>query len=105
MNRSAKYTGGDVLAPLPTLSLYYKHAFNDKWAFISNVRYFSASIDKYDGEIVAALVSLDYWINENWGLGIGYSYVDLDLTIDEQIFDQRYIVEYDSIFVYATFGF
>ena len=97
--------GADTLAPLPTISAYYLHAFNEKWALMFDVGYFSADIDKYDGDIFAAQVSLDYWINENWGLGAGYSYVDLDLTVDESIFDQLYKVEYDSFFFYATFGF
>lgn len=95
----------DVLAPLPTLSAYYKHAFNEKWAILADVGWLSANIDQYDGEILTARLSVDYWINERWGLGAGYTYVDLELTVDEPVFDQRYEVQYDSFFIYATFGF
>ena len=95
----------DTLAPLPTLSLYYKHAFNDKWAFMADTGYFSANIDDYDGDIFAARVSVDYWFNENWGLGAGYNYVDIDLTVDGNIFDQRYEVQWDSFFLFLTAGF
>lgn len=95
----------DTLAPLPTISAYYQIAFNDRWAMVADAGWLSANIDDYDGDIFAARISLDYWINENWGLGAGYTYVDLDLTVDERIFDQRYEVEYDSFFFYATFGF
>jgi hypothetical protein len=31
--------------------------------------------------------------------------VDLDLTIDDDPFEQLYEVQYDSLFFYATFGF
>jgi hypothetical protein len=95
----------DALAPLPTLSAYYKHAFNEKWAWMADVSWLSANIDQYDGEVLAARVSLEYWINRNWGLGAGYTYVDLDLTVDERVFDQLYEVQYDSLYFFATFGF
>lgn len=95
----------DVLAPLPTISAYYKHAFNDKWAVLAGVGWLSANIDEYDGEILSARLSVDYWINDRWGLGAGYNYVDLDLTVDKAVFDQLYEVQYDSFFFYATFGF
>lgn len=95
----------DVLAPLPTISAYYKHAFNDKWAILADVSWLSANIDKYDGDVLAARLSVDYWINARWGLGAGYTFVDLELTVDEPIFDQRYEVQYNSFFLYATFGF
>ena len=96
---------GDVLAPLPTISAYYKHAFNDRWALIGDVSWLSANISDYDGDILAARLSVDYWFNERWGVGAGYNYVDLDLTVDEAVFDQVYDVSYDSFFFYATFGF
>ena len=95
----------DALAPLPTLSFYYQHAFNEKWARMIDASWLSANIDEYDGEIIAARVSVEYWINDNWGLGAGYTYVDLDLTVDEPVFDQLYEVQYDSLFFFATFGF
>jgi len=97
--------GADALAPLPTISAYYRHAFNDKWALATSAGFFSADIDKYDGDVLTADVSIEYWPNDNWGLGVGYTYVDLDLTIEERVFDQRYVVEYDSFFLYASFGF
>jgi len=101
----AESQSASVLAPLPTLSLYYKHAFNDKWAIWANAGYFSANIDNYDGDIVTASISVDYWFNENWGLGAGYNYVDIDLTVDKPVFDQLYNVEWNAAFVYLTAGF
>ncbi|HKJ16928.1 MAG TPA: hypothetical protein VJ984_06260 [Xanthomonadales bacterium] len=95
----------DALAPLPTLSAYYKHAFNENWAFRVNLSWLSLNIDKYDGSVLGTDLSVEYWPNEHWGVGGGYTYVDLDLTIDETLFDQRYEVQYDSFFLFATFGF
>lgn len=97
--------GADTLAPLPTISAYYKHAFSDRWALAMSAGFFAAEIDKYDGEVFTADVSVQYWPSDNLGFGLGYTFVDVDLTIDEPVFDQKYVVEYDSFFVYATFGF
>ncbi len=97
--------GADVLAPLPTLSIYYKQAFNDKWSFTADFNYFGLSVDKYDGNIFSGRVAFDYWLNENWGLGLGLNYVDIDLTIEDDPFDQLYDVQYDSYFLYLSFGF
>jgi hypothetical protein len=94
-----------VLAPLPTISAYYKHAFNDNWALRAEVGYLSLNIDEFDGSVFATDISIDYWPNENWGVGAGYAFVDLDLTVDKPIFDQVYKVEYDSFFIFATVGF
>lgn len=94
----------DTLAPLPTLSAYYKHAFNDKWAMMADVGWLSVKIGDYDGDVLAARVSAEYWFNDSWGLGAGYTYVDLDLSVEDTIFTQKYKVEYDSVFFFATFG-
>ena len=104
-DRSGTAESADVLAPLPTASLYYTHAFNSHWAISADVDWFGLSVDKYDGRMLAGAVNLDYWFNEHWGLGLGYSYVDLDLTVDEPRYDELYRVDYDSYFLYLSFGF
>lgn len=95
----------DTLAPLPTISAYFKHAFNDHLAVFVDGGWLSANIDEYDGEVLAGRVSLDYWFNDNWGLGAGYNYVDIDVLADKPVFDQYYQVQYNSMFFYAMFGF
>lgn len=97
--------GADTLAPLPTISAYYKHGFNENWAFSTAVSYFAAEIDKYDGDVLSADISLEYWPDDNWGFGVGYTFVDIEVEVDEDLFDQLYVVEYDSFFIFATFGF
>lgn len=95
----------DVLAPLPTLSAYYKHAFTDQLGLMVDGGWLSVNIDDYDGRILAAKLSIEYWLSKNWGLGLGYKFVDVDVTVDRPIFDQRYEVDYNSFFLFATFGF
>jgi hypothetical protein len=85
--------------------VYYKHAFNEKWAFVTDVNYFGLTIDDFDGNVFAARASLDYWFNEHWGLGAGLSFVDIDLTVEDEPFDKLFDVQYNSYFLYLTYGF
>lgn len=101
----ASSESASVLAPLPTLSLYYKHAFNERLALWTDVGYFSLDIDNYDGDMLAARLNLEYWVKKKWGFGIGYNFVDLDLTVDKPVFDQQYDVSWNSYNVYFTMGF
>lgn len=102
---SGSTEAADTLAPLPTISAYYKHAFNDKLAFRANTGWLSADISDYDGSIFAADISIEYWPRATWGFGAGYTYVDLDLTVDKPVFDQLYEVQYDSFYGFFTWGF
>lgn len=95
----------DILAPLPALSMYYKHAFNEKWALWADAGWFSLNIDKYDGTLLASRLSLEYWPKDNWGVGANYTHVDVDLTIDEAVFDQRWDVRFDSFSLFLTLSF
>lgn len=94
-----------TLAPLPTLSAYYKHAFSEKLAFRVNTGWMSANINQHDGSIFAADISIEYWPSDSWGLGVGYAFVNIDLTVEKPDFDQRYEVTYDSFFGFVTWGF
>ena len=104
-NETGQRETADTLAPLPTLSAYYRHAFNDKLALRLSGAWLSATVDNWDGDVVAADVSLEYWPSSSWGFGAGYNYVDIDVTAEENIFDQKYVVEYDSFFAFVSWSF
>jgi hypothetical protein len=95
----------NTLAPLPTVSLYYKHAFNDKWALWADVGYFSADIDEYDGDLLGTRINVEYWFNDKWGMGLGYNRLDIDITVDKSVFDQLWDVGWDAYTLYFTGGF
>jgi hypothetical protein len=78
---------GDVLAPLPTLGVYGGYAFTPNWMLTGRVDMFSLNYDQYDGSLVDALVKIDYRFHRNFGVGLGYRYVDYDLSLGKSSFN------------------
>ena len=95
----------DTLAPLPNIGLYGAYAFTPQLAVSASLGYFSLDYDKYDGEIKIASAALDYRFNKTFGVGLGYSFLDFDLDVDESVFDERYELEYRGPVLYLSAGF
>lgn len=73
----------DTTAPLPNIYFYGQYALTRKLAADISIGWFGLEIDKYDGELVSVNANLEYRPWENFGIGIGYTLVNVDLTIDE----------------------
>lgn len=77
----------DALAPLPTVGLYASYALSPRWLISGRVDYFSLDYDEYDGSLVAAQGGIDYRFTRNFGIGLGYRYIDYDLTVTKARFN------------------
>ena len=73
-----------VGGPLPNIGAWYIHSFSPEWA--ANIRFdwFSASIDKYDGRMINTSAGLTYAMSRHVGVGLSYSFFELDLAIDDE---------------------
>ena len=76
----------DTFAPLPTIGVYGSYAFTPRWMLSGRVDYFSLSYDDYDGSLVNAVAAVDYRFARNFGVGLGYRYVDYDLDVTKSSF-------------------
>jgi hypothetical protein len=65
--------------PLPTLGLYGTYKFAESWSARGRVDYMSLSYDRYDGSLVNWTAAVDWRHAKNWGVGLGYRYVDYRL--------------------------
>jgi len=95
----------DTLAPLLNIGLFGTYAFNPKLSVSASLGYFSLDYDKYDGEIAFAEANADYRITDTLGVGLGYSFLDLSLDVDEPILDERYEFDYRGPVLYLSAGF
>ena len=77
---------GDALAPLPTIGIYGSYAFTPRWLLTGRVDFFSFSYNDYDGSLVNAVAAVDYRFTRNFGIGLGYRYVDYDLDVTKSSF-------------------
>ncbi len=94
----------DLLAPLPNLRVYFKHALSEKWIIGGSVGWMSANVDKYDGELLVADFRADYRFNNNWTLGANYQLVDINLEIDDSPNEQAYDIQLPGFGVRLTYS-
>ena len=81
----AKRTG-DALAPLPTIGFYGAYAITPRWLLSGRVDFFSLNYNDYDGSLINLVGAVDYRFTRNFGIGVGYRYVDYDLEVTKSSF-------------------
>lgn len=64
----------------PNLAFYGGYAFSDQWMLTGRVDWMSASIDKIDGDLLRLGANILYQPFEHLGFGIGYDYLDANIT-------------------------
>ena len=73
----------DSTAPLPNVYFFGEYAFTPRLAATASIGWFGLEVDKYDGELVSLSANLEYRPWDNFGIGLGYTLVNIDLSIDE----------------------
>lgn len=100
----AKRTG-DALAPLPTIGLYGSYALTPRWLLSGRVDFFSFSYNDYDGSLVNLVAGVDYRFTRNFGVGLGYRYVDYDLDVTKSSFSGSVQYEFSGPVLYLVGSF
>lgn len=96
---------GDALAPLPTIGLYGSYAFTPRWLLSGRVDFFSLSYNDYDGSLVNAIAAVDYRFTRNFGVGLGYRYVDYDLDVTKSSFSGGVQYQFSGPVLYLVGSF
>ena len=68
------------MVPLPTIGLYGSYMFADQFVLRGRVDYLSLTYDKYHGSLVNWFGGFDWRFVKNFGVGVGYRYVDYKLS-------------------------
>ncbi len=95
----------DFLAPMPTVGLYGTFEVAPRVTINARADYLSLGIDDYDGSVLNAQAAVSYRFSKNFGVGVGYRYVDYDLDVEKT----NYVASFDykfwgpSIFLEAGF--
>ena len=95
----------DALAPLPTIGLYGSYALSPRWLLSGRVDYFSFSYNDYDGTLVNAVAAVDYRFTQNFGIGLGYRYVDYDLDVTRSSFSGGVKYQFSGPVLYLVGSF
>jgi hypothetical protein len=76
----------DALVPLPTLGLYGGFQVAPQVYLRGRVDYLSLEYNEYDGSLVNWMAAIDWRVHKNFGVGLGYRYVDYKLNASKSDF-------------------
>ncbi|MEN8133757.1 MAG: hypothetical protein ABFS45_27100 [Pseudomonadota bacterium] len=95
----------NLTAPLPNLLGFGTYAFTPKLSVDGSVGWFSLDYSDYSGDLLALSANLDYRVTKHIGVGVGYNYFDMDLTIDKSNRKDKYELDYKGPVIYVSAGF
>ena len=95
----------DITAPLPNVLGYGAYAITPKLSVDGAVGWFGLEYGDYSGNLVTLVANLEYRLTKNFGVGVGYNYVDMDLTIDKSNRKDKYDLEFQGPVLYVSAGF
>ncbi len=97
-NRAASFNSEqrDQLVPLPTIGLYGHYSFAKDWTLGGRVDYFSLDYDKYNGSLTNWVASVDWRFTKNFGVGLGYRYVDYKVSVSKDNFHGEVDYRFDG---------
>jgi hypothetical protein len=95
----------DLLAPLPNIMLFGTYAFNEKWAVSGRVGWLSLNYEDYQGDLLRANAVIDYRPFENFGLGLGYNFSELDVTREQRLHSESFDMDFSGPILYIKAGF
>ena len=91
--------------PLPSLGLYGTLALTKKLSIGGRAGLFSIDIDEDEGDLQDFFASVDYFFTKNVGVGLGYKYINIDVTIKEDDYRQIYKIRQSGPVAYLSLGF
>ena len=94
----------DLTAPLPNILGFGAYAITPKLAVTGSVGWFGLSYNDYSGNLVTLAANLEYRFTDHVGIGVGYNYLDMDLTVDKSR-KNKYDIEYKGPVLYLSAGF
>ena len=89
-------------APLPNIGAWYLYSPSPRWAIISRLDWFSASIVEYSGGLTNAGIGVDFQVLEHLGIGLNYQYFELDVDVKKSSWRGAAEVTFDGLFAYMS---
>ena len=91
---------------LPNLGLFGNYAFSEKWLALGRVDWISADLYDYDGTLWNVEAALQYQAFKNFGVGLAYRYLSLDLEYSgDKKSDWAFDLDYSGPLVFFTANF
>jgi len=95
----------DFVAPLPNIRAYGRYAINSRWHASLHGGWLSADIDQYSGDLYTLDARVEFRATEKLGLGLGYLWSSIDVTVEKNSKDEEYDVEFNGPLLYLSYNF
>ena len=102
---SAKINTLDVSEPLPTIGIFFNHAFTSELYLTSHFGAFAFEIGDVDGTIFDFFGGIEYRPWQHAGIGLAYIYTTADLTITDDGVKNDIEYDYNGPMLYLVVGF
>jgi hypothetical protein len=102
---STKSASTNLTAPLPNILGYGTYAFTPRLSLEGSIGWFGLDYNDYSGNLVTIAANLEYRLTDHFGIGVGYNYIDMDLTIEQSRREDNYDLEYNGPVLYVSAGF
>jgi len=91
--------------PLPSVGVYGTIALTRSLSIGGRAGLFSIDYGDDKGKLQDLFASVDYFFGKNFGVGIGYKYVNIDVKLKQDDYYQLYNISQSGPVAYATLGF
>jgi len=97
--------GFDQLVPLPTVGLYGSYLVAPQVILRGRVDFLSLKYQDYDGRLMNWMGAVDWRVTKNFGVGVGYRYVDYKLEATKSNFtgEVQYTFKGPTLYVNGAF--
>jgi opacity protein-like surface antigen len=102
---STKKDTADLTVPLPNILGFGTYAFTPRLSLDGSIGWFGLDYNDYSGNLVSLSANLEYRLTDHFGIGVGYNYIDMDLTIEQSRREDNYDLEYNGPVLYISAGF
>jgi len=96
---------GNVLAPLPVLSLYGGFALDEQWAVGARLDWFQLTYDNYHGGLTSFALDLLYTPFKHVGFGIGWLGMELNFSSTSGSFQGKFQQNLQGPVAFVTVNF
>jgi hypothetical protein len=95
----------DILAPLPHLRLQGFYALSPKWGITGTLGWFSLNYEEYDGSFAYVNARVGYKLGDNFGVGLGYQYVDIDFSVERDRGEAGFDMQFNGPSLHLHYSF
>ena len=92
-------------APLPILGVTGEYEIAPSWRVNAELRYFSVTINQYDGRVFNAAIGTDYYFTKSFGVGLSLNSFSLEVDVESIVLNGALKWGYNGAQAYVVYKY